>query len=161
MEEAEKPVLQEEEKKTYSESEMEKLKAELRAEFELKEEQIKKEAEEQIKKTGMSELELARAELEEIKKKYREKEDECQMAKEKEETIVLLDEAGISPVVLDLVYEFKDMSKTKMNIETLKNFLQIQKQEFLQNYMNTPVVEVSNGKEEYDPFIEGFDTNTL
>ena len=149
-----------EEEKVYSESELDEIKLKLQEEFNQKEEEIKKEAQSQIQKSGMSELEIALSELEEMKKKYQEKEDECTRANEKEQTLKMLQEADISPIVLDLVYEFKDLGKTKANIETLKTFLEAQKQEILKIYSeNSPSVEVSKNKASFDPFIEGFDSN--
>lgn len=144
----------------FSKEDFENYKAKLQKEFQEKEMTMKKELENEAKKASMSELELAKAELEEIKQKYQEKENECLIAKQKEETISLLDEAGLDKSVLDIVYVPLNMEETKTKIEILKSYMEKAKKEILQNCMATPLPMVSN-EIEYDAFLDGFDSNEL
>ena len=144
----------------FSKEDFENYKAKLQKEFQEKEMTMKKELENEAKKASMSELELAKAELEEIKQKYQEKENECLIAKQKEETTSLLDEAGLDKLVLDIVYVPLNMEETKTKIEILKSYMEKAKKEILQNCMATPLPMVSN-EIEYDAFLDGFDSNEL
>lgn len=145
----------------YSEKDFDEYKANLQNEFLEKENQMKKELEDEAKKANMSELELALNELEELKKKYQEKEDECLITKQKEETNALLEEAGLSKNLLELVYAPKDMEATKEKIEILKAYIEDIKKEIFQNYSEDTPVPSTSKQEPYDPFVEGFDTNVL
>ncbi len=87
--------------KLYSQEDFDNYKSKIEAE-------LKEKIEQEAKKASMTELELALAELEELKQKYQEKEDECLIAKQKETTIALLQDAGLAPDALELVYITKD-----------------------------------------------------
>lgn len=144
----------------FSKEDFENYKAKLQKEFQEKELTMKQELENEAKKASMSELELAKAELEEIKQKYQEKENECLIAKQKEETLALLDEAALDKAILDVVYVPLNMEETKTKIETLKSYMEKTKKDMLQNCMTTPLPMVSN-EIEYDAFLDGFDSNEL
>ncbi len=135
-------------------------KAKLEKEFNEKILAMKAKMEDEAKKSSMSELELAKTELEEWKKKYQEKENECLIAKQKEETIALLNEAQLSTDILDVVYVPLDMNKTKENIEKLKAYIKKIEKGFFGDAADTPVPQISK-EAAYDPFIEGFDTKEL
>ncbi len=149
------------EEKRYSQEEIEEIKAKLKGEVLAKENEMQKKDGTETEKAGMSEIELLQTELEKAKEKCQKMEDECLISKQKEETLLLLDEAKIDREVLNLVYVPKSMDLTKANIETLKNYIEKIKKSVFQNCINIPVPLSSKNKPEYDPFIEGFDTNKL
>lgn len=144
----------------YSKEDFENYKNQLREEFLEKEEKMKQELEIEAKKATMSELELTRLELDEIKQKYQEKENECLIAKQKEEASAILDEAGLDRSAIELVYIPLDMEATRLRIEILKNYTEKVKKEFLEN-IEVAEIPLTSGNFEYDAFIEGFDNNEL
>ena len=149
-----------EKEKLYSQEELEELKEKLEKEFLEKENLMKEEFQKENQKANMSELEVAKMELEELKSKYQEKENECLTAKQKEEVSILLDEAGLEKEILELVYVPLDMEKTKEKIEILKSYVEKIKKEIFQSYSDVPLPKTSKN-DEYDAFIEGFDSNKL
>lgn len=161
MEDTENKDFETSEKAVYSKEEFDKFKAQLEAEFAEKEKKLKAESEEQAKKSTMTELERALAELEEFKKKYKEKEDECLISKQKEETLSLLKDANLDSKILDVVYTPLDMEKTKTKIEIFKNYIEEIKKGVFQNNLNTPLPLASGKTASFDAFVEGFDTNRL
>ena len=160
MEDIENKKKKEAEEVLYSKEDFEAYKEELQNEFLKKEETMRQELESEAKKAGMTELERTQAELAEIKQKYEEKEKECLISKEKEETKAILEEEGLQEAALELVYMPLDMEKTKSKIGVLKNYIGQMKKDILQNYINTPLPLTSN-QAAYDAFIEGFDTNSF
>ncbi len=149
-----------ENEKLYSKKELDELKAKLEKEFLEKENLMKEEFQKENQKANMSELEVAKMELEELKSKYQEKENECLTTKQKEEVSSILKEAGLEKDILELVYVPLDMEKTKEKIEILKTYIEKIKKEIFQDCSNTPLPKATKNKE-YDPFIEGFDSNRL
>ncbi len=158
MEENENKIPNEE--KLYTEKEFMEYKAALDEEFQKKYEQMKSEFEKQSQRAEMTELEIALSELEDLKIKYREKENECLMTKQKEEAALILDKAGLDRSILNVVYTPLDLKETKEKIETLKTYIEKIKKGVFQNYAQTPLPLTSNTNE-YDAFTEGFETNTL
>jgi len=106
------------------------------------------------------ELENLRLQLDELKAKYKEKENECLSAKQKEETLALLSEAGLEKEFLDVAYTPLDMAATKTKIEILKSCIEKIKKGVFQNNVNTPL-PITGKTQETDPFIEGFNTARL
>jgi len=102
-----------ENEKLYSEKDFEEFKKKLEEEFLEKENLMKEEFQKESQKANMTELEVAKMELEELKSKYQEKENECLTAKQKEEVSSMLKEAGLEKDILELVYVPLDMEKTK------------------------------------------------
>ena len=139
------------EEKLYSKKDFEDFKAKLEQEM-----LAKKENEEDKE----NELENALSQLEELKTKYQEKENECLTAKQKDEVSSLLADAGLEKEILELVYVPLDMEKTKEKIEILKTYIEKIKKEIFQNCANSPLPKTAKNKE-YDAFLEGFDTNKL
>ena len=160
MEDIEKKQEQEKEEEFYSKKDFDSYREKLEKEFLAKEEAMKKELEDEAKKSSMSELEIARMELEEIKKKYQEKENECLISKQREEVLNLLEEAALDKDAVELVYVPLDIESTKEKISILKEYMEKLKKNFLQDYIDTPLPQTS-GKAEYDAFIDGFDSNQL
>lgn len=162
MEDIENIELQQKEKNEllYSKEDFEAYKARLSEEFLEKEEKMKQELEIEAKKATMSELELTRLELDEMKQKYQEKENECLIAKQKEEVVSILDEAGLDRGAIELIYIPLDMEATKLRIEILKNYTEKVKKDFLESIEGTDI-PLTSGNFEYDAFIEGFDNNEL
>lgn len=140
--------------------EQEDYKAKLEKEFNQRILEMKAKMEDEAKKSSMSELELAKTELEEWKKKYQEKENECLISKQKEETTALLNQAGLSIDILDVVYVPLDMNKTKENIDKLKNYINQLEKAYFGGSQDTPIPRASK-EAGYDPFIEGFETKEL
>lgn len=145
-----------EEEKLYSEKDLKEFREKLEKEFLEKKDSNQKEGQ----NDDAGELEAAKAELEKLKSKYQEKENECITAKEKEEVYGLLNNAGLEKDALELVYVPLNMEKTKEKIEILKAYIEKIKKSIFQDYSNAPLPQTSKNKE-YDPFIEGFDTNKL
>ncbi len=160
MEIAENTQLEESLKPVYSQKDFDEYKEKLEDDFQKKEALIKEEAKKENQKENMSELELAKAELEDMKKKYQQKEDECTISRQKEETLVCLKDAELDKKALELVYVPLDMDSTKKNIEILKELMVDLRKDIFKNTINAPVLEASDNTT-YDPFIEGFDTNRL
>ena len=143
----------------FSKQDFDAYKKDLEAQFQAKEEEMKKQLEADAKKASMTETERIRMELDEIKQKYQEKENECQIAKEKEETISLLEDAGLGKDALELVFAPLNMELTRVKIDILKGYVEKIQQEIYETG-DTPLPLTSNNTA-YDPFLEGFDTNTL
>lgn len=149
METNENKIPEQSQEKLYTKDEMETMKANLEAEIKNQE----------SKKTEMSELEKVQAELAEMKRKYQEKEDECIIAREKQETQALLEATGLSSKMLDVVYTEKNMEATKTKIQILKDYIDEIVNSTLQNgtaetSSNVPLTSTVQGK--MDPFLEGF-----
>ena len=149
-----------ENEKLYSEKDFEEFKKKLEEEFLEKENLMKEGFQKGSEKANMSGLEVAKMELEELKSKYQEKENECLTTKQKEEVSSMLKEAGLEKDILELVYVPLDMEKTKEKIEILKSYIEKTKKEIFQNCSNAPLPKTSKNSE-YDAFIEGFDSNKL
>ncbi len=160
-----------ENEKLYSEKDFEEFKKKLeeeflekenlmKEEFLEKENLMKEEFQKESQKANMTELEVAKMELEELKSKHQEKENECLTTKQKEEVSSMLKEAGLEKDILELVYVPLDMEKTKEKIEILKSYIEKTKKEIFQNCSNAPLPKTSKNSE-YDAFIEGFDSNKL
>ncbi len=145
-----------EEEKLYSEKDLKEFREKLEKEFLEKKGSNQKESQ----NDDADELETAKAELEKLRSKYQEKENECMTAKQKEEVYSLLNDAGLEKDALELVYVPLNMEKTKEKIEILKTYIEKIKKSIFQDYSNAPLPQTSKNKE-YDPFIEGFDTNKL
>ena len=143
-----------ENEKLYSEKDFEEFKKKLEEEFLEKENLMKEEFQKESQKANMTELEVAKMELEELKSKYQEKENECLTTKQKEEVSSMLKEAGLEKDILELVYVPLDMEKTKEKIEILKSYIEKTKKEIFQNCSNAPLPKTSKNSE-YDAFIEG------
>lgn len=152
---------EEQKEKLYTEKDFEEFKKKIQDEFSTKETELKTKAEKDVERAGMTELEAAKSELEELKQKYREKEDECLIQEQKKQTADLLKDAKLDSNVLDLVYVQKDMDATRKNIEILKTVIEKTKQEVLKEYIGSPVPEASQTNPSQDPFIVGFDSNRL
>lgn len=147
--------------KLYSKKEFEKMKQELEESFLKKEEELKERIEKECKKANMSELEIALDELNEIKEKYKQKENECLMASQKEDTIEKLKSKNLDSSVLQLVYTPLDMTSTEEKIEILNKYTEKIKEEIYKSCINAPLPLISKENAKADAFIEGFETNKL
>lgn len=146
--------------KLYSKKDFEDFKAKLEQEMLVKKENQEEAPKEENEENKENELENALSQLEELKTKYQEKENECLTAKQKDEVSSLLADAGLEKEILELVYVPLDMEKTKEKIEILKTYIEKIKKEIFQNCANSPLPKTAKNKE-YDAFLEGFDTNKL
>lgn len=160
MTDTENLVTEEMEDLLYSQKDFDEYKANLEVEFLEKEDKMKQELQKEAKKATMTELELALSELDEMKQKYQEKENECLIVKQKEEVISLLKEADLDISILDIVYLPLDMESTKEKIAVLKKYTENIKKEIFENCVN-PQLPLISKDAPYDAFIEGFETNKL
>ena len=159
MEEVE--IKQEDEKEMlYTKQDFDSYKKELEEKFQAKEEEMKKQLELDAKKNSMTEMERIQLELDEMKQKYQEKENECQIAKEREETIELLENSDLEKELLEVVFVPLDMEKTKTKIESLKWYVEKMKKDFYETAMADDI-PLTSKQLPYDAFIDGFDSNLL
>ncbi len=132
-------------------------KKELAKKFEKEENTMKKQLEDEAKKAAMPEIDRIRLELDELKQKYQEKENECAIAKQKEETVCLLENANLGKEVMDVVFVPLNTEATKEKIALLKSYIE----KIKENNLGSTTIPLTSNKASYDAFIEGFDTNTL
>lgn len=144
----------------FTQQDFDSYKSELEAKFQEKEKEMKEQLEKDAKKNSMTELERIRLELDEMKEKYQEKENECQIAKEKEETFFLLEDANLGKELLDVVFTPLNMEATEVKIEILKNYFEKIQKEINETGCDVVLPRTSN-QALYDPFIDGFESNTL
>ncbi|MCD8024531.1 MAG: hypothetical protein LUE64_03255 [Candidatus Gastranaerophilales bacterium] len=107
------------------------------------------------------ELALAKKEISELKEKYLQKEKECMIAKQKENTLELLSQSGLDSSALELVLVPSNEEMTKERIAVLKDYIEDVKKEILKNYIDAPLPLSSGKAADYDAFIDGFDSNKL
>lgn len=153
--------LKDDNKRLYTEKDFEEYKKQTDELLVKKEEELKNKIEKELKKSTMSELELAKEELNELREKYKQKEDECLISNQKEETIKILNDKNLDSSILNLVYIPLDMKGTEERIEILKSYTEKIKEDIYKNLTNAPLPLISKEQTKNDAFIEGFETNKL
>ncbi|MCM1338790.1 MAG: DUF4355 domain-containing protein [Muribaculaceae bacterium] len=120
--------------KAQHQEEMNNLAGKLRAEFKEKEKQAKAEAERIARQANMTELEKARADLEELQSKYQQSQDTIALTAQKDETRKLMSELGVDVNCLDYVFVPKDMEATKARTKAFKEYIDgVKKETFESN----------------------------
>lgn len=119
--------------------ELNDLDTRLKAEYKRKADKAREDAEKAARQAGMSELEKANAELEELRGKYQESQDTIALTNQKDETRRLMAELGVDEKCLDYVFVPKDMEATKARAKAFKTYVdEVKKNTFEKNVGGTP-----------------------